>query len=170
MRKSILLPLLVLSVLGLSNVALADECSATHSKVGWASSLESRHHGTSGTVKVIDDCTIQIENFNYDGKGVDVRFVVADNSRFKKVTALTDDLHGKGAYEGVTLTVKLDEGQTLDDVSFVSFWCVAFKTSFADGALAAPSTMDGEMLETTPMNKRSMRKKAMGGKTMNVTK
>ncbi|MEE2828373.1 MAG: DM13 domain-containing protein [Myxococcota bacterium] len=157
MRNLLALLFVFLTTGALLPSASAAECDSTHAKVGWQAVLESHHHGTSGTVTVVDDCTLRIDNFNYDGKGVDVRFVVADNSRFKKNTALTKDLHGKGTYEGKTLTVKLPAGMSLDQVDYLSFWCVAFKVSFADGKLAAaPEKMLGKHSKSDAMDKQPM--------------
>lgn len=42
----------------------------TSAKVGKTLTLSSRAHGVSGTATVVDDCTIQLSNFNYDGGGL----------------------------------------------------------------------------------------------------
>jgi hypothetical protein len=136
MRILLVLAPLVLLSLGLAGPASAAECGSSHAKVGWEAKLVTHHHGVTGTVKIVDDCTLRVENFSYDGKGVDVRLVTANNEKFKKHVKLTDDLHGKGAYDKVTFDVKLPEGMNLDDVDYVSFWCVAFAVSFADGKLS----------------------------------
>ena len=64
--------------------------------------------------------------------------------------------------------VKLPEGMSLDQVDYLSFWCVAFKVSFADGKLAAaPKKMLGEHLMPDAMNDKTMNDKTMNKKTMN---
>lgn len=133
MRILLSLASIALVSLALAGPASAAECGSSHAKVGWEAKLETHHHGVTGTVKIVDDCTLRIENFTYDGKGIDVRLVTANNEKFKKNIKLTRDLHGKGAYDNVTFDVKLPEGASLDDVDYVSFWCVAFAVSFADG-------------------------------------
>jgi hypothetical protein len=116
MHKTLfLLPLLLVSTLAFSNPASAEECGSDH--------------------PMVNNCTLRVDHFNYDGKGVDVRFGFADNARFKKFKALTKGLHGKGAFANASMTLKLEHGMSLDQVKFVSFWCVAFRTSFADGEL-----------------------------------
>ena len=118
--------------------ATAQDCGTTHAKVGWQAKLASHSHGTSGTVKIVDDCTLQVDNFNFDGKGLNVVVVVADNPKFKNRVRLSDDIHGKGAYKNASLTVKLKPGMSLDNFDYVSIWCTVFGANFADGKFAAP--------------------------------
>ncbi len=44
-------------------------CTKTHPLVGSSVALSSIAHSVSGTVRVVDDCTIEINNFSYDGGG-----------------------------------------------------------------------------------------------------
>ena len=78
------------------------------------------------------------EDFEYDGEGVDVHVVIADNEDFVDYTNLTEDLRPEGPYEGVTLTVPLREGMVLDGTTHVSIWCIPFAADFGSGTFVAP--------------------------------
>jgi hypothetical protein len=110
-----------------------EDCQATHARVGQAAELTTRFHDVSGTARIVDDCTIVIENFTYDGDGVDVRVYVADNAAFENGVVLTNDLRRDGGYDNETLTVKLPVGVTLDDTEYISIWCYSVSMSFGDG-------------------------------------
>ena len=60
-------PLQIIKMKILSVLAVCAYCvSAEKIKIG---ELKNLHHGVSGSVFAIDDNTIAIENFNYDGAG-----------------------------------------------------------------------------------------------------
>lgn len=114
--------------------ALQTECGATHAKVGFAAELETHFHDVSGTVVAVDDCTLEIRNFTYDGGGLDVRLVAAQGEAFGNGITLSDNMLGEPA-DGETRTFHLPDGVTLDDFDHLSIWCVAVSESFGDGQL-----------------------------------
>ena len=63
-------------------------------------------------------------------------------SSHKKVgwqAKLTSDHHGAFRQESnATLSLKLRKVLRLDDLDYVSTWCIAFKANFAEGRFAAP--------------------------------
>lgn len=110
------------------------DCDADHPMVGSTAELTEHFHGVAGTAVIIDNCTIEIQDFEFDGGGVDVHVVVADNPDFDDYDNLTENLRAADPYEGATLTIPLREGMSLDDVTHISVWCVPFSASFGDGA------------------------------------
>ena len=112
------------------------DCEATHPKVGYTAELETHQHDVSGTVHVIDDCTLEIRNFHFDGGGVDVRVIGSTDTDFENGYTLSENLL-RDAYSGETLTVSLPNGVTLDDFEHLSVWCTAAGVSFGDGQLEA---------------------------------
>jgi len=114
------------------------DCGATHERVGWTAELTGYFHDVAGTVEAVDDCTLELRDFVFDGTGLNVRFVTSTDSSFGSYTSLSDDLRQSGGYAGETLTLALTEGMTLDEVDFVSIWCVPADANFGDGPLVAP--------------------------------
>lgn len=108
-------------------------CGSTHPLVGQTATLSTRSHGVSGTARVVDDCTIEIDDFVYDGNGIDVRVYGGRGGDYDAGFAMSGDLLRRGGYEGETVQANLPEGLTLDDLDGVSIWCVAVGTSFGDG-------------------------------------
>ena len=45
-------------------------CDTTHPKVGMTATLSNLFHGVAGEASVVDDCTIRIDNFSFDGNGI----------------------------------------------------------------------------------------------------
>jgi hypothetical protein len=117
---------------------MQSDCEATHAKVGWSADLVTFQHDVSGRAEIVDDCTIQLQGWTFDGGGVDVRFYVAPSADIQDGQPISEDILGESA-EGEELTLPLPEGVTLDDVSWLSLWCVAFGVDFGSGEFQAPA-------------------------------
>jgi hypothetical protein len=113
-------------------------CPAIDPKVGWRAELATYYHGVEGVAEVLDDCTIRISNFSYDGTGLDVRILAGKGGDYAGGVALSDDLLRPGGYTGETLTVVLPEGTSLSDVDGISVWCVDVGIDFGSGTFAPP--------------------------------
>jgi mono/diheme cytochrome c family protein len=116
-------------------VADQRSCEATHAKVGQVAELTPIFHGVSGLATVVDDCTIEITNFNYDGQGIVVEIYAGLDGDFGDGFSVSDNLVRAGGYSNDTLRVQLPEDKTLDDLDSLSVWCVAVGVSFGDGTL-----------------------------------
>jgi len=113
-------------------------CGSSHPSVGHVAELSTDFHGVMGTATIVDDCTIVIEDFHYDGTGIDVRIYGGLGGDYDSGFAISDDLIRSGGYSGETLRLTLPSDRTLDDLDGVSVWCVAVGVSFGDGMFAAP--------------------------------
>lgn len=113
------------------------ECAAADPRIGQNARLRTYFHSVSGTARIVDDCTIEIQDFTYDGGGLDVRVYGARDLSFSDPVILSRDLRRPGGYRGATLTVKLPEGVTLDDVRAIAIWCVPADVNFGDGVFGA---------------------------------
>jgi hypothetical protein len=113
-------------------------CPADDPKVGWRAELATYYHGVEGVAEVLDDCTIRISNFSYDGTGLDVRIHAGKGGDYAGGVALSDDLLRPGGYTGETLTVVLPEGTSLSDIDGISVWCVDVGIDFGSGTFAPP--------------------------------
>jgi hypothetical protein len=107
-------------------------CGEDHERVGETATLVTRAHGVMGIVRAVDNCTLELEEFHFDGGGVDVRAVVSPNGDFANGIVLTEDLRRSQGYADDHLQLNLPVGVTLDDVGSLSIWCVAFGVNFAD--------------------------------------
>jgi len=111
-------------------------CTSTHARVGQTATISTLFHRTMGTARIVDDCTIVVEGFGYDGTGIDVRFYGGLGGDYGGGFAISDDLIRAGGYDGETLTLTLPGGRTLDEMDGLSLWCVAAGVSFGDGQFA----------------------------------
>jgi mono/diheme cytochrome c family protein len=109
------------------------ECDSTHAKVGQVAVLSTLAHSVSGTAEIIDDCTIRVDDFVYDGGGIDVRFYSGLGGNYVDGFPMSEDLLRPGGYNGETVYAQLPDTRTLDELDGISVWCVDVATSFGDG-------------------------------------
>ena len=114
----------------------ARECDATHPRVGQTAEFRTLAHGVRGTARIVDDCHIEIENFFYDGNGIDVRVYSGQGGNYSGGVAMTGDLLKRGGYQNESITATLPEGTTLDDLDGISIWCVDVGVNFGDARFA----------------------------------
>lgn len=113
-------------------------CGKTSSRVGWRAALTTLAHGVKGTVTVIDDCTVELTNFSFDGGGgQSVRVTGGRGGSYNLGIRMGPQLRGT-PYSNSTLRMNLPEGTSLTDFDSVSIWCETFGVNFGDGTLAAP--------------------------------
>ena len=121
-------------------------CTSNHVNVGLSANLTSRFHNVSGVATIVDDCTIRLTQFSYDGGGIDVHIYAGTDLQFLPSAggfSLKSGLLGT-AYDNGTLVVTLPEGVTLDDFDSISIWCVPVGQSFGDVDLVSVSVPDIE--------------------------
>lgn len=108
-------------------------CGVTHPLVGTTAELRGFQHAVGGTARVLDDCTIEISDFTFDGGGIDVRVYGARDSDYDNGFSIGPDLTRPQGWTGETLTVQLTEDQSLDDLDGISIWCVPVGVDFGSG-------------------------------------
>ena len=112
------------------------DCTVESAAVGTRFTLNELAHDTRGELVVVDDTTLAVEGFFFDGGGIDVRAVVAPSRAALRDDAarvtLSEDLRRPGGYSDARLSFPLPDGLTVDDVGAFSIWCVPFGASFAD--------------------------------------
>ena len=122
-------------VIGDIDLSLGNDtnCSSNHSSVGATGLLSTIAHGVSGTLTVIDDCTVQITGFNYDGGGPQVYFYAGNDGNYQDANAFRFSklLTGK-SFSNNTITLVIPATKSLDDFDSLSVWCVDFNANFGD--------------------------------------
>jgi len=115
-----------------------NECAQTHESIGNEAEFITVSHGVSGILRVVDDCTLEVSNFVYDGLGPSVLFYAGNDRDYFSgaVFYFPFRLHGN-RFDGDRLRLKLPEGQSLDDFDSLSVWCFDFNVSFGDVQLPA---------------------------------
>ena len=113
-------------------------CTRYHATVGWVASLATFAHNVSGQATIVDDCTIRIDNFNYDGGGLPEVYAVAGlDGDFARGFFVSDNLFGT-PHTDETLTLTLPQSRTLDELNGISVWCVEVQANFGSGMFAPP--------------------------------
>ena len=116
-------------------------CGTDHPKVGYTGDFQTYAHNVSGTVTIVDNCTLQVERFSYDSTAPIVYFYGDTSANFLSDNAfiIGDILRDNSiAYENNSITVKLPNNKTLDDLEYLSVWCIDFRANFGDLRFTAP--------------------------------
>lgn len=102
-----------------------EDCAADDPRVGQVAELTNRFiHGVRGTARIVNNCTIVIEHFYYDGIAADSRWVGVVNEDWANATVLSGPQMRAGGYVDETITIHLPVGVTLDDVPMISLTCL----------------------------------------------
>lgn len=108
--------------------------TATNPLVGRSAEFSNFAHDISGTLTVLDDRTLEISNFNYDGGGVTVFFYTGLDGDFRNGREIGPQLNGR-PYNDETIILTLPDDITLDDFNGISVWCVPFFADFGNAQL-----------------------------------
>lgn len=136
-------------IFAMAAVVIAELPAAAQSSlpgVGWQATLRKINHNTSGQVTIVDDDTLRIDNFTYDGGGLDVYFYLGVDESIAAFTAglpIGTQLLGS-VFDGSQppLFIDLPPGETIDGWNAISLWCVAANVSFGHGTFRAPGDFD----------------------------
>lgn len=106
-------------------------CEKTHNKVGQNGFFSTIAHNVAGKARIIDDCTIEITQFDYDGGGPEVYFYAAVDHGYASENSFSVSQKISGqVYDNVSFLLKLPANKTLDDLTGLSVWCVDFNVDF----------------------------------------
>lgn len=105
-----------------------------HSAVGKVADFGIENfHDVSGTAHIVNNRTIELRDFNFDGFGVEVEVWLSNTGDFENdYISISDDLVGT-PFSNSTLSLEIPNGTNLSNVNYISIWCVPFSASFGDG-------------------------------------
>jgi len=117
-----------------TTVDTTSNATSTHPSVGTVAEFSTFAHDVSGTMTIVDDRTIEITNFNYDGTGISVFFYNGVDGNFFQPNSqeIGQQLLRATPYVNETIVLTLPDGLTLDDFNSLSVWCVPFFASFGE--------------------------------------
>ncbi|MEM6927271.1 MAG: c-type cytochrome, partial [Myxococcota bacterium] len=73
-------------------------CTADHFRVGRVAELQEFFHDVAGTAEIIDDCTVEIRDFVFDGEGIDVRIYGGFRGDYDLGISMSENLLLPGGY------------------------------------------------------------------------
>jgi hypothetical protein len=104
---------------------------STNAKVGRTGTFTTRSHLVSGQARLVDSCTIEITNFNYDGLGLATVVVYGGLAGdYRNGFPIGDNLRGR-VFTGQTLRVTMKAGD-IDKLDGISIWCTDANANFGD--------------------------------------
>ena len=113
---------------------------AAYPRAGYEAELNTFFHNVSGTVIIVDENTILVEHFNYDGGGPAVYFYLGtedSSSAFFGGISIGPLLTGTPRTDD-TLVVHLADPNTLDGYNAISVWCEDVNVNFGSGTFIDP--------------------------------
>ena len=133
----VLLAVMLATVLG-----LAARAQDLYPRSGWVAEIQPGLHSVEALVTIIDERTLLVEHFTYDGTAPLVYFYLGasdDDSAFDNGLQLEPLLDRP--YDDETLTLTLPEGETLDGYDAIAVWCVLFGVNFGSAPFVDPVVM-----------------------------
>ncbi|XP_064074905.1 protein Skeletor, isoforms B/C [Vanessa tameamea] len=121
-------------------VLVAQDCSS-QDDVGpyrgkFIGKLNSYHHQVSGDVYAVDDWTILLVDFNYDGTGDDTFFWAGDSGRPGPLGFIVADQHGNTnileRYNNEEVHLKLPDGKRVSRITWFAVYDLASQNAFGD--------------------------------------
>ncbi|XP_011874994.1 PREDICTED: protein Skeletor, isoforms B/C [Vollenhovia emeryi] len=118
--------------------------------------LQEYAHGIKGKVYAVDDATIFIKGFSYDGTGPDAYFWVGNTSQPNPEgyivpypeTDKGSDPRVLEAYNYTDIILRLPGGKRIRDIKWLSVWCRRFTVDFGD--VFIPSDLKVPKLQVLP--------------------
>ncbi|XP_048486593.1 protein Skeletor, isoforms B/C isoform X3 [Plutella xylostella] len=122
--------------------------------------LSNYAHGIKGTVYAVDEATVFVRGFAYDGTGPDAYFWVGDSPQPSPEGLLVpypDDYSSREppilqAHSGTDILLRLPAGKRLRDIKWLSVWCRRFTVNFGD--VFIPAGLDPPRPRVLPEFKR----------------
>ncbi|MCP4412534.1 MAG: DM13 domain-containing protein [Gammaproteobacteria bacterium] len=117
--------------LDMLNISYIGACGSDHNMVGYSGSFDTFAHNVSGQAMILDNCTIEISQFNYDGGGPQVYFYAGIDHQYSDSSAFAigEQIDGQ-VYNNETLIISLPPDKSLDDLNGISVWCIDFAANF----------------------------------------
>lgn len=128
--------------------AITNDSLADYARAGWVAVMQPGAHAAQGIATIIDEDTIQIDHFTYDGTAPLVYFYLgAVDSRPAFIAGEAIGPLLDRAYADESLTVSLKGGATLDGYNAISVWCAQFNANFSSDTFRQPgdANCDGEV-------------------------
>jgi hypothetical protein len=121
----------------------AARADAEYARAGWRAELSTRFHAVEGTVTIVDERTLQVDHFTYDGPAPAVYFYLgAEDTNIAFTNGLSVPPQLIRDYNDESLTLTLPAGETLDGYNAVSVWCADVRVNFGSGTFFPPGDFD----------------------------
>jgi hypothetical protein len=127
----------VVTVLGQAGFA-----RALYPRAAWEADIPSGAHSVEALVTIVNERTLQVEHFTYDGTAPLVYFYLGasdDDTAFENGLQLEPLLDRP--YNDESLILNLPGGETLDGYNAISVWCAQFSVNFGSASFTAPTAM-----------------------------
>jgi hypothetical protein len=126
-------------LLGVFFAAGSAPAHALYGRAAWTAQIPPGAHAAQGVAIIINERTLLIEHFTYDGTAPLVYFYLgATNTQNDFLNGIPIGPQLDRAYADETLTVTLPPGQSINGYTAISVWCVQFSVNFSSASFGAP--------------------------------
>jgi len=116
-----------------------------YERAGWVADMPPGAHMAQGIATIVDERTIRVDHFTYDGTAPQVYFYLgATDSYASFLAGIPIGPELDQAFDDETVTVQLPEGETLDGWGAISVWCAEFDVNFTSAAFVPPPDVAGD--------------------------
>ncbi|XP_001606352.1 protein Skeletor, isoforms B/C [Nasonia vitripennis] len=133
-RPALLLLLLLVAILGAFGSVNADEVKEYSGK--YLGKLNVYHHQVAGDVYAVDEYTLLLTSFSYDGTGADTFFWAGGSNRPGPQGFIVPDEYGitntLGKYLNKDLTLKLPDNKKITDIKWFAVYDLSTQSTFGD--------------------------------------
>ncbi|XP_064467650.1 protein Skeletor, isoforms B/C-like [Ornithodoros turicata] len=121
------------SITLLTLLLVVEHVAAEGTRIG---KLSTHFHDVSGELYALDEKTLMLKNFNYDGTGPDAYFWAGSSTRPDHTGFIIPDEKGSmrplGEYRNQMVVLHLPSGRSVKEMRWFSVWCRKFRANFAD--------------------------------------
>ena len=136
------LGLYILASVLIAHVAQAGE---PYARAGWQAEITNGDHQVQGVATIIDERTVQVEHFTYDGAEPLVYFYLGGNNSYEAfLTGLQVPPLLDRAYIDESLVLTLPIGETLDKYTALSVWDWALSENFGSAVFKIDDPNDAD--------------------------
>ncbi len=98
--------------------------------------LNGAFHDVGGQVSLLDNGVIVIENFTFDGGGINVRAILSTSLNYDNYTVLSGNLLRDTAYDGTIMRFLVPDTFANAQTLYLSIWCVPVSVSFGSATFS----------------------------------
>jgi len=122
--------------------ATSAHAAELYDRAAWVADIPPGAHQVEGIATIVNERTIHVEHFTYDGTAPAVYFYLGetdDDDAFEAGIPIGPELDR--AYDDESITLVLPEDQSLNGYGAISVWCEEFGVNFSSASFEAPAAM-----------------------------
>ena len=114
----------------------------TYPRAAWVADMPTGSHMSAGLARIVDERTIQVDHFTYDGGAPAVYFYLGERDTYASfLNGIPIGSQLDRAYYDETVVVSLPVGETIDGYGAIAVWCADVKVKFTSADFQCPGDL-----------------------------